>query len=87
MGVQSEELKERTKRFALDVMRLVDALGSVEASRYLGPRLGRAANSVAANYRAVCRARSHAEFVARMGVVAEEADESAHWLEMLWERG
>ena len=67
------------------MMRLVKELPRDESTRYLGHHLVRATNGVAANYRATCRARSRAEFVARVGVVAEESDESAHWLEMLIE--
>jgi four helix bundle protein len=87
MGEASEELKTRSKRFAFNAMRFVDQLPQDAAARYLGQQLLRAANAVAASYRAACRARSRAEFVSRIGVVAEEADESAHWLEMLALRG
>ena len=87
MSEQSEALKARTKSFTLEVMRFVDDLPPDDSARYLGRQLSRAANSVAANYRSACRARSKAEFVSRIGIVAEEADESAHWLDMLSERG
>src|SRR5712691_4833304 len=87
MSDQSEALKARAKTFALDVMRFVDSLPLEEIARYLGRQLCRSANSVAANYRSACRARSKAEFASRISIVAEEADESAHWLDMLAERG
>ena len=87
MSDRSEALKERAKRFALDVMRFVDSLPREEIAQYLGRQLCRSANSVAANYRSACRARTKAEFASRIGIVAEEADESAHWLDMLAERG
>jgi four helix bundle protein len=80
-----EEMKTRTKAFALRVIRLNDALPRGGAPQVLGKQLLRAGTSVGANYRAACRARSTADFVARMGVVEEEADESAYWLELLCE--
>ena len=80
-----EEIRERTKKFAIRIVRLFRALPwSVEA-QVMGKQLLRCGTSVAANYRAVCRARSKAEFIARIGVVAEEADESVLWLELLEE--
>lgn len=81
--MKPEELRERTKRFALDVIRLFRALPRSEEARIIGRQLMRAATSVAANYRAAGRARSRAEFVAKIGIVVEEADESVYWLEML----
>lgn len=77
------ELKARTKQFALRAMRLVDALPKSIKGRTIASQLIRSATSVAANYRATCRARSKAEFVAKLGVVVEEADESALWLELV----
>src|SRR5438477_8129488 len=78
-----QELKERTKRFALRVMRLVDALPKSAKGRALASQLVRSGTSVAANYRASCRARSRAEFISKIGVVEEEADETALWLELI----
>jgi four helix bundle protein len=78
-----EELRNRAKKFALDIIRLFRSLPKTEEARIIGRQLLRAATSVAANYRATGRARSHAEFVAKIGVVVEEADESVFWLEML----
>jgi four helix bundle protein len=81
--VKPEDLRNRTKKFALDIIRLYRTLPRTEECRIMGRQLLRAACSVAANYRAACRARSHAEFLAKVGLVLEEADESAFWLEML----
>ena len=80
---QSEFLKERTKRFAISVIRLFRLLPKTEEARVVGRQVLRSSTSVAANYRAVCRARSKAEFVAKMGIVVEEADETVFWLELL----
>lgn len=82
---QAEELKQRTKRFALDVIETLRSLPKSDETRTLGNQLLRSATSVAANYRAVCRARSHREFISKMGIVVEEADETVFWLEMLIE--
>ncbi|UCC29582.1 MAG: four helix bundle protein [Phycisphaerales bacterium] len=83
----ADELKERTKRFALRVVKLCAALPRNATTDVLGRQLLRAATSVGANYRAACRARSRSEFVSRMAIVEEEADESAYWIEMLTESG
>jgi four helix bundle protein len=79
------ELKERTKQFALRALKLVAALPRTVAGRTISNQLARSATSVAANYRAACRARSKIEFIAKLGIVEEEADESALWLEMIIE--
>ena len=81
------DLKERTKGFALAIVRLVDDLARRRATDVIGRQLLRAATSVAANYRSARRARSRKEFLAKMGIVEEEADESAFWLELLMEAG
>lgn len=81
--MNEKELKDRTKQFALRVMKLVDALPPTAAGRAIGNQLVRSGTSVGANYRAACRGRSKAEFVAKIGTVAEEADESAFWLELI----
>ncbi|CAN5614034.1 four helix bundle protein [soil metagenome] len=83
--MDSIDLKDRTKQFALRAIKLVDALPKTTAGRAIGAQLIRSATSVAANYRATCKARSRAEFVAKIGVVEEESDESAFWLELLIE--
>lgn len=83
--VTRETLKQRTKVFALRVMKLVAALPDTAAGRVIGNQLLRCGTSVGANYRAACRGRSEAEFVAKLGVVIEEADESGFWMELLIE--
>lgn len=85
--MNKEELKQRTKHFALRVMILVDHLPKNRKGRILGDQLLRSATSVAAKYRAACRARSTAEFIANLGNVLEEADESALWMELMIEGG
>jgi four helix bundle protein len=82
-----EQLRDRTKAFALRVIRLYRSLPYNADTQVLGKQLLRCATSVAANYRSVCRSRSKAEFVAKMGVVVEEADESILWLELMTESG
>ncbi|MCI0638493.1 MAG: four helix bundle protein [Gemmataceae bacterium] len=83
----ADEFKKRTKQFALRVIRLVNSLPNRQTSRVIGGQLLRSGTSVGANYRAACRARSPAEFCAKMGTVEEEADESAYWMELLIEAG
>jgi len=83
----ARDLKERTKAFALSIVRFVDALARSRAIDVIGRQLLRAGTSVAANYRSARRARSRKEFLAKMGIVEEEADESAFWLELLLEGG
>jgi len=83
--MDAKELKERTKAFALRVMKLANALPKTAAGRVVGHQLLRSSTSVAANYRAACRARSKAEFIAKIGNVEEEADESALWIELIEE--
>jgi len=77
------ELQERTKKFALRVLKLTEQLPNTIGGRVLANQVARSATSVIANYRAACRARSRAEFSSKLGTVAEEADESLHWLEMI----
>ena len=79
------DLKKRTKAFALRILKLVDALPKTTAGRALASQIVRSGTSVAANYRAACRARSTADFIAKMGIVEEEADETLFWLELLEE--
>src|SRR2546426_3367937 len=81
------DLRERTKAFALDIVRLVQGLPRDRAADVIGRQLLRAGTSVAANYRSARRARSRREFLAKLGIVEEEADESAFWLELLLEAG
>jgi four helix bundle protein len=81
--LRTADLKARTKQFALRVRKLVDALPRTIQGRAVANQIIRSATSVAANYRAACRARSRAEFIAKLGVVEEEADETAFWLELI----
>jgi len=83
----SQELQQRTKQFALRIIRVFKALPRNEEARTIGKQVLRSGTSVAANYRAVCRARSKAEFIARLGIVVEEIDETVLWLELLSESG
>jgi four helix bundle protein len=87
MNPEAELLKKRTKQFALDVLAFVRSLPRTIATRTIGEQLIRSATGTAANYRATCRSRSDIEFIARIGVALEEADESALWLEILSEGG
>ena len=80
---QSYALKARTKKFAIRIVKLYQSLRAGEDARVIGRQLLRSGTSVAANYRAVCRARSKPEFVSRIGVVVEEIDETVLWLELL----
>jgi four helix bundle protein len=84
---RANALKKRTKDFAVRVFRLCEALPSNPRSRTIADQLLRSSSSVAANYRAVCRARSRAEFISKIGVVVEEADETVFWLEFLSDVG
>ncbi|MEO7660509.1 MAG: four helix bundle protein [Pyrinomonadaceae bacterium] len=79
------DLVVRTKKFALRVIKLVDALPNTLVGRTIGGQLIRSGTSVSANYRAAGRGRSKAEFIAKLGIVEEEADESCHWLEIIIE--
>jgi len=81
--MNNENLKQRTRRFALDVINLVEALPRDRVSDVLGRQLLRSGTSVGANYRSATRARSDADFVAKLGLVEEEADESAYWTDLL----
>jgi four helix bundle protein len=83
--MNEREMIARTKQFALRTMKLVGALPKSIQGRAIGGQLMRSGTSVAANYRAACRARSKAEFIAKLGTVEEEADESAFWLELIIE--
>ena len=81
--MKHQDLRDRTRQFALEVIRFVESLPTTETCKTLGRQLLRSGTSVGANYRAACRARSKADFISNMGVVVEEADESAFWIELL----
>jgi len=82
-----EAMKQRTKQYALRIIRLVCSLPRTQVARHIGAQLLRAGTSVASNYRAACRGRSRAEFLSKLGTVEEEADESLFWQEVLIESG
>jgi len=77
------ELKERTKRFALRVMKIVDHLPGSTSGWAIGKQLVRSGTSAGANYRAACQDRSRADFISKLGIVIEEADECVFWLELI----
>jgi four helix bundle protein len=83
--MHEQELKDRTKQFGLRIMKLVDALPNTTSGRAIGNQLIRSGTSVGANCRAACRGRSKAEFIAKLGIVIEEADECGYWLELIME--
>ena len=83
VAMNPAELKNRTKQFALRILKLVGSLPKTIEGRAIANQVVRCGTSVAANYRAACRARSRAEFVAKIGVVLEEADEASFWLELI----
>ena len=83
--MNEREMIARTKQFALRIMKLVGALPKSIQGRAIASQLMRSGTSVAANYRAACRSRSKAEFIAKLGTVEEEADETAFWLELIIE--
>jgi four helix bundle protein len=85
--MNSEELKKRTKQFALDVIKLVGNFPKNRIGDVLGRQLLKSATSVGANYRSACRSQSHAHFVSKISIVEEEADESLYWLELAIESG
>lgn len=85
--MNASEMKQRTKTFALRVIKAVEAVPRSRIAEVLGKQLLRCGTSVGANYRAACRSRSPADFLSRMGVVEEEADESIYWMELLVESG
>jgi four helix bundle protein len=84
---QQEDLRDRTKAFAVRIVRVFRSLPFKTDAQILGKQLMRSGTSVAANYRAACRSRSKAEWVAKIGIVVEEADETVFWLEMLSDCG
>lgn len=85
--MNSEELKKRTKQFALDIIKLVENFPKNRIGDVLGKQLLKSATSLGANYRSACRSQSHAHFVSKISIVEEEADESLYWLELATESG
>jgi four helix bundle protein len=86
-SMNPEEMKARTMKFSLRVVKMVDSLPRGKASDVMGRQLLRSGTSVAANYRAACRSRSSADFINKMSIVEEDADESIFWMELLGESG
>jgi four helix bundle protein len=78
-----KELKPRTRNFAVEILNFVDELPNRRSANIIGNQLGTSASSIASNYKAACRARSHAEFISKIGIVEEEADESVFWLDII----
>lgn len=85
--MNKEDMKVRTKQFAVAVVQFVNKLPQTGTAGVMGKQLLRSGTSVGANYRAACRAKSPADFIAKMGIVEEEADETMYWLEVLVEAG
>ncbi|MCR4316511.1 MAG: four helix bundle protein [Planctomycetes bacterium] len=81
--MQEQQLKDRTKKFALRIMKLFEALPKTTIAYTIGKQLLRSGMSVGANYRAACRGRSKADFASKLGIAVEEADECEYWLELL----
>jgi len=80
-----EELKARTKRFALRILKLADSLPRTASGKTMAGQIADAGTSTASNYRAACKARSRKEFIAKIGIAEEEADETQFWLELIME--
>lgn len=85
--MKSEEMKERTKKLALRVLKLAEQLPKTVTGRTLGGQIARSGTGLAANYRSACKGRSKAEFIAKLGIAEEEADETQFWIEMIVESG
>jgi four helix bundle protein len=85
--MNEHKMKERTKKFALRILNLADALPHNRSGNVIAAQIIRSGTSVAANYRALCRAKSRADFINKTSIVEEEADESCFWLELLIDRG
>jgi len=85
--MDEEQLRHRTKKFALRIIKLVGTLPKTVEGREIGRQLVRSGTSIGANYRGACKGRSMAEFIAKLGIVEEEADETAYWLELIIEGG
>ncbi len=85
--MNEQMFKDRTRKFALRVIQLVETLPRGRAADVLGRQLLRCSTSVGANYRAACRGKSTADVIAKLGIVEEEADEPVHWMELLVDSG
>ena len=85
MNAETEAMRQRTKKFTLDVLKFIRSLPATDECHDIGDQLRRSGGGVGANYRSTCRSRSRSEFISRINVALEEADESAFWLEVLTE--
>ena len=85
--MNEQEFKDRTKKLALRIIRLIEALPNTTTANIIGKQLLRSATSVGANYRAACRGKSAADVLHKLAIVEEEADESLYWLELLTDSG
>jgi len=85
LNSETEELRQRTKSLAIRIVRVYRSLPNTKDAQVIGNQLLRSGTSVGANYRAVCRSRSRPEFISKLGIVLEEADETVFWLELLQE--
>src|SRR5947207_389703 len=85
--MNERDLRGRTKQFALRVIKLFNSLPRNQIGKVIGTQLLRSGTSVGANYRSACRARSTAEFLSKLGIVLEEADETSYWLELVVDSG
>jgi len=85
--MNADELRARTRAFSLRVIKLVQSLPKSDVSEVLGKQVLRSATSVAANYRAACRAQTKPLFISKLSIVVEEADESVFWLELIRDAG
>ncbi len=81
------ELKKRTQRFAIDIIKFVETLPSRRASNVLSNQLLRCSTSIGANYRSACKGKSTADFINKIVIVEEEADEAVYWLELMEDSG
>jgi four helix bundle protein len=81
--MNSTELKDKTKDFALRIIKLSDSLPNTKAANVIANQILRSSTSIGANYRAACRARSRADFISKITIVEEEADETLYWLELI----
>jgi len=87
MDSRTEKLRARTKEFAIRIIHLFQALPSTKEAQVIGNQLLRCGTAVGANYRSVCHARSRADFISKIGIVTEEADECVFWIELLSDLG
>ena len=85
--MKPKDLQDRTKKFALRIFKLAEFLEKHSIGKFIGRQIFRCGTSVAANYRAACRAKSAKDFISKLGIVIEESDETAFWLELLSESG